>query len=157
LAIEALLHVIKKNKNVKLLIGGRGSQYDILNQQIINLNLQKNVTLLGYINDNEITDIILNADIFMSLDIGDFDISPYSALALKKPIIWTVEMDMDQDLTNSGMISIVEPHYNSVADAIVKNITDKQLNGGIKDFTFLKNYTWENYFGTILDSCNGKN
>ena len=157
LAIEAMVEVIKLNSNVKLLIGGIGSQFINLQRKIEELNLEKHVTLLGYIKEEKIKDFTINADIFMSLDIADFNISPFSALALKKKIIWSVEMDMDHDLINCDLIKVVNPNPHEVANAILDHIKNKSLFEINNSSIFFKKYTWENYFDTLIHSINGKN
>ena len=156
LAIEALVEVIKFNSNVKLIICGLGSQSGILQKMIEELKLEKHVSLIGYVNDDDIYQIIINTDLFMSLDIADFNISPFVALALKKSIIWTDEMDMDQDLINCGLINIVTPDRYEVSKAILEYVNNKSSIEINKNYEFLENYTWEKYFDTILHSLHGK-
>ena len=51
MTIQAMKKIIEKNKNVKLLLVGKGSLKDYYEKKIKEYNLEKNVFLLGYRND----------------------------------------------------------------------------------------------------------
>jgi len=93
--IKALPRYLKKYPKLKFLIAGEGEQNQYLKQIIIDLNLQKNVILTGFINYRDLAKIINLADIC----INPFEINKltnlifpgkiYQYLACSKPVIAT--------------------------------------------------------------------
>ena len=150
LAIKSVKFLNDNNIDVKLIIGGKGREIDNLKHLTNKYKIENKVIFLGYVAEENLDSIVSSIDIFLSLDIADFNISPFSALVLKKPVIWTEEMDMDEFLKKSKLISVVKPSPENVANAIQNLIinlkTDfyKEIN-----ISFLDNYTYEKYFDTI--------
>jgi glycosyltransferase involved in cell wall biosynthesis len=149
LAIMAVKNLIENNIDVKLLIGGRGREMDNLKSLVNIFNLENNVTFLGYIDEGKLNSIISSSDIFLSLDIADFNISPFSALVLQKPVIWTEEMDMDENLINSNLIYVVKPSPDEVANCISDLINNYKFSNNSENRKFLENYTYDIYFETV--------
>ena len=150
LKIRALdLLVNKRNiHNVHLVIGGKGEERERLERLVDELKLRDHVTFLGYVPEAEVYPLTATCDVYLSLDVADFDISPYEALALRRRIIWSSEMDLDDYLTGCGAIFPVAPTPAGVADGVEAALRRDQ---GTIDWCGLDRYSWETYFGEILE------
>jgi glycosyltransferase involved in cell wall biosynthesis len=150
LKIEALAILVhqRKRKDVRLVIGGKGGDKDKLLKLVSELKLEKYVTYLGYVQEEDVFPLTASCDLYLSLDVADFDISPFEALAMKRKIVWSSEMDLDDYLASCGAIFPVEPNPSDLADAIEKALAKdvSTLNWEGRD-----RYSWENYFQSILE------
>ena len=133
--------------DVRLVIGGKGEESENLANLVKELDLGDYVTFLGYVPETEVYPLTSISDVYLSLDVADFDISPYEALSLKRKIIWSSEMDMDDYLSSCGAIFPVEPEPEAVADAIELALARDEKS---IDWNGLDRYSWETYFENIL-------
>jgi glycosyltransferase involved in cell wall biosynthesis len=149
LKIQALNLLINKRglKKLRLVIGGKGPELERLVKLVADFGLQKHVTFLGYVPENEVYPLTAASDVYLSLDVADFDISPYEAFAMKRKIIWSSEMDMDEYLSICGAIFPAEPTPEAVSDAVEKALTQPE---GAIDWSGQDRYSWETYFSGIL-------
>jgi glycosyltransferase involved in cell wall biosynthesis len=135
--------------DAKLLIGGKGEDYDQLVALAGDLKLGDRVKFLGFVPDADVYPLTAACDSYMSLDVADFDISPFEALALKRPVIWSSEMDTDDFLSSCPAVFAVPPTVDAVADAIKKSLA---LDLTAVDWSGVDHYSWEAYFQGILDA-----
>jgi glycosyltransferase involved in cell wall biosynthesis len=156
LKIEAMRVLIfdRKVQNIKLVIGGKGEEMPQLVDLAARLGLSEHVLFLGYVPEKDVYPLTQSCDVYTSLDVADFDISPYEALALKRKIVWSSEMDLDDYLGSCGAIFPAEPTPDKVADAI-ENALKQDEN--IIDWSGLERYSWESYFGEILSIIEDRN
>jgi glycosyltransferase involved in cell wall biosynthesis len=145
LAIKALLEL---DDSYVLVIAGKGSDLDRLQKLVTELNLQMRVIFMGYIKENDANKLKSCCDIFISMDIGDFDISPFEALALGKKAILPKEFDMDSNLAKFENVKFINANHKELAEAVKKSITRENDN---KFHQVMEEYSWENYFQTILN------
>jgi glycosyltransferase involved in cell wall biosynthesis len=149
LKIEAMRILVfdRNKKNLRLLIGGKGEEMNRLIDLVNRLKLNDQVKFLGYVPEKDLYPLTAACDLYVSLDVADFDISPYEALALKRKIVWSNEMDQDDYLKKCGAIFPSEPNPDDVADAIERGLDhdDRNIN-----WTGLDHYSWEAYFSNIL-------
>jgi glycosyltransferase involved in cell wall biosynthesis len=144
-ALDILVHQRGK-KNFRLIIGGKGAEMERLKELVSNLDLTDHVTFLGYVPEHEVYPLTAACDVYLSLDVADFDISPYEALAMKRKIVWSSEMDMDEYLSSCGAIFPVEPLPDLVADAIENAMSKPDAS---IDWSGQDRYSWETYFENI--------
>ncbi len=156
LALQAMYLLCQREVDVKLVIGGIGRELGILKKTAKDLNIENNVVFLGFVGENDLNDVIVSCDIFLSLDIADFNISPFSALVFQKPVIWTVEMDMDEFMLKSKLINVVEPVAEDVANTIERLSKISNATTSVVDLEFLNNYSYEKYFETVQFSLFGE-
>jgi glycosyltransferase involved in cell wall biosynthesis len=150
LKIEALAVLVKERgqTDLRLVIGGKGEEWDNLHRLAKKLQVEDYVTFLGYVPEEDVFALTAASDVYLSLDVADFDISPYEALVCKRKIIWSNEMDQDTYLENCGAIFPVEPVANQVADAVIAAINQDE---NLIDWSELDGYSWETYFDNILN------
>lgn len=157
LAISAFSQLLKsKNINTKLLIGGTGPELPKLQGLCKKLGIEAYVQFIGYVPEKQLLHLTSECDVFLSLDIADFDISPYTALALHKPVIWSNEMDTDDFLKSYPFVFAVEPNVDSVANAMNQALLINVQNKSLQYKNNLLKYSWEEYFDKILELSTSK-
>ena len=107
IVIEAMK--LLDNKNLKLSIIGEGGEFSKLESEIQDLNLQNRVQLLGKIDNREISQFLLTADIFIQA--SDYEGLPHSvleAINYEVPILST-EAGGCKDLLNDGERGFIIP------------------------------------------------
>ena len=78
----------KVNENVTLVVAGSGDEWDAINKQIIELNLQNNVKMLGSVSHNEIYSLLEKADVFLTASGGEgVSVSVIEAYAAGLPVV----------------------------------------------------------------------
>ena len=126
IVIEAM--ELLDNKKVKLSIIGEGGEFNKLEGVIHELNLQNRVQLLGKIDNNKISQFLLNADIFIQA--SDYEGLPHSvleAINYEVPILST-EVGGCKDLLNDGergFIIPIPPDKKIIAENITYIIDNK--------------------------------
>ncbi|MHA1833616.1 MAG: glycosyltransferase family 4 protein [Candidatus Baldrarchaeia archaeon] len=86
--IRAIPYVLKKHKNVKVIITGEGPEKQKLEYLIKSLKLEKNVFLTGFVPYEELPKYYAACDVFVFTAIREPQIgSPAEALATGKPVI----------------------------------------------------------------------
>lgn len=144
LIIKAYKLIVEKYSNTVLIIGGKGPEIENLKSIAKSLNILDSIIFIGFIKEDLLLDYYACCDVFVSGDHGDFDITPYVALGLKKKVVWSTENEVDTELASSGYIFPAEPEPEDFARAIedaIKNIEPKDVD--------LKKYSWEEYFASI--------
>lgn len=140
---------LKKEPSSILLIGGTGDEFNNLNDLIIELGIEKNVKLLGFVPDELLYDYYAWADLFVSIDWADFRITSYEAMAVGTKVLLSDETDPNTELLNSGYYYLTEPTSNEVEISIEKSLKNDDLLELNELKKLLKNYTWKNYFNKI--------
>src|SRR5207249_4664609 len=76
------------------------------------------VKFLGYIPEDELPDYLVACDVFVHPNWADFAISPYEALALGRKVVWSSEMEVDDDLRRGDNLFVAAPTVEAMAAAI---------------------------------------
>ena len=137
---------LKKNSDSILIIGGTGTEYQNLSDLIIQLGVEKNVKLVGFIPDEKIYDYYSWADLFISIDWADFRITSYEAMAMGTKVLLSDETDVDSDLITTGYYYLTEPNRYIVASNIEHALANLDIMSKNELFKILNNYTWSKYF-----------
>ena len=133
--------------NLKII--GSGPERDSLQEQIYQLGLEDQVELTGFLQDNEVAKIYDEADIFVSIDMADYKITMFEALASGLPVIVTRETEVSDALLATNYVRQID-------------LSCRELNSAIKALTFnhvsrsperlrceLSNVVWQKYFSDI--------
>lgn len=133
----------------QLTIIGGGEEFDSLNQIIVDNNVQDKISLTGRISDEKLKEHLVNSDVFMSLDVGDFDITVVEAMSYGLEIIVSSDFVIDDDFKKYKAIRSVSPNVTDVKEIVKDTIGNF---GRVKPNTKeLDNFTWENYFSKIIE------
>lgn len=89
--IDAMPQVVARNRNIKLLIGGKGQISMELQARIEALGLENHVCLLGFIEDSQLPKYYQAADLFVlpSVALEGFGMVTLEALACGTPVLGT--------------------------------------------------------------------
>lgn len=151
--IQAMEYVTRQYPFINLYIAGDGEQKAFLKQQIVNADLEKNVILLGYVENA--ASLLSNADIYVNASVWEgLPMSLLEAMRSSLPIIATnIE-------GNSGIIAhektglLVDPkNPEALARAIEKLIKDPALRkelGKSAYQNFKNNYTIQKHCEVLL-------
>jgi len=150
LCIRAFEMIAKKRKDVFLVIGGTGPEENNLRELVKQLDLQSYIKFVGFIPEKELWDYYLCCDVFVQLDLADFNIAPFVALALGRKVVWSTEMEIDEDLKQNRFIFPTNPEVIDVVTAIENALTAELCDLNLTEKQILSYYTWENYFSEIL-------
>lgn len=148
LVIKAFKPICDELDDVVLLIGGVGLEAERLKDLAKELNIENRVKFMGYIREEERRDYYACCDVFVHPNWADFAIAPYEALALQKKVVWSSEMEMDENLITNKHIFVANPTVNDFALAIKKALTTE-----VTEDDDVSMYTWEEYFDKIYDIC----
>lgn len=150
LCIRAFKEITNKMENVVLVIGGTGSEEHSLKKLAKQLNLEPYVKFVGYIPEKDLWDYYLCCDVFVQLDIADFNIAPYVALALGRKVVWSTEMEIDENLKQNRFIFPTSPEVKDAAIVLEKTLATDLESMNLIEKQILSRYSWDNYFSEIL-------
>lgn len=149
--VDLVINAFKKLKiDYQLIIIGGGEEYDSLNQIIIDNNLQDKINLTGRISDEKLKEYLVNSDVFMSLDLADFDITVVEAMSYGLEIIVSSDFVIDDDFKKYKAIRPVSPNVVDIQEVVKDTIVNfGKVKPNVKE---LDNLTWEYYFSKILQA-----
>ncbi len=130
----------------RLLIGGKGEHEQGLRQIVAEFGLQDRVYFLGLVDECDLMTIKHHCELFVSMDIGDFDISPLEALAVGAPVLCPTEFELDDVLDRNPAVRISSARESDVAIAMTEMVAAAPR----PDRRKLLAYSWERYFDQLL-------
>jgi glycosyltransferase involved in cell wall biosynthesis len=133
--------------DVDLVIAGAGPEYDELKKQADRSNKADRVHFLGRVEEDDLMPLKRAAKLFVSMDIGDYDISPLEALVVGTPILLPREFDAEPTLANSWGVYICDARSDEVAAHIDAALCHSE---GKPSFEALNDYSWESYFEMLV-------
>lgn len=132
--------------DVVLVIGGVGPEEAKLRNLAQGLGAGERVAFIGLVDEQDLIPLKHYAALFVSMDIGDYDISPLEALAVGTPVICPTDFDADDQLLAAKGVSIVKPQSPIVAQELKRLMNERPR----VDRAALRSYTWEAYFDDLL-------
>jgi glycosyltransferase involved in cell wall biosynthesis len=147
--IMAFSIFLKKNPDSILIIGGTGEEHQNLSDLITELEIEKNIKLVGFIPDDQLYDYYSWADLFVSIDWADFRITSYEAMVMCTKVLLSDETDTDSILINTGYYYLTEPNRNAVASNIERALINIKILPKNELLTILRNYSWGKYFSKM--------
>ena len=150
MAIKAFTLIQNEHPNASLTIAGKIADISYLKKlkKIIKSSDLKNVSIIGMINKKEISELIMNHDIYIQTNrVENMPVSILEMWACGIPIVATNVGGISNLLINETDSLIVESEdHRSMAEKCIRLINSQELvkklsiNGKEK----VKNYTWEN-------------
>lgn len=145
--LKTLLYVIKKLKDEnskvpkKLLISGIGgkSKKDIINI-ISRLGIEKEVTLTGFISNEERNSLYKNAKIFLFPSVFEgFGMPPIEAMMLNTPVI-TTKLTSIYEVTQGKAYYVEDPYNVNEWVELIKYVSEKKNHkmGNFKEYELRK-------------------
>ncbi len=145
--IDVMSKVIKKNKNLKLTIIGDGSQRKKIETKIKSLKLEKNITITGYLTQEQIKKYYQKASLLINTSYEEsFGLVLIEAASYGIPsIAFSCALGAKEIIDNKYGIIIDNRDLNKMSDAIVG-----YTNGKIKfDLEDIRNHAKEYYTETV--------
>lgn len=146
-ALRAFARLAGKYPDVYLVIGGTGPEEGHLKALARELGLDSRIRFIGHIREDELWDHLAMCDVFVHPNWAEFAISPYEALALQRKVVWSSEMEMDEDLRTNRHVFIADPTVEDFAAAM-----DRALGADVRTVDDLSKYTWGSYSEQILSA-----
>ena len=131
----------KENKNIILLLGGRGPDSERLEKLLQTLKHKDKIKLIGFVPDDEYFDHLAGCDIFAFPSWTTSGIPTYEALALGKKVVWTTEAE--EPVLSHPLVFLADPTVDAFTEALNKALTTTVKE---KPPVYLKDHTWEAYF-----------
>ncbi|MFT4142871.1 MAG: glycosyltransferase family 4 protein [Mobilitalea sp.] len=147
--IKAVGHLAKKYKDrvIQLIIIGHGPEEEKLKRQVEYLGLKQVVHFLGYIDYEEVAQIMKVTDIFaMPSYYEALGCAYLEAMACRVPAIGCYEQGIDEVITDKENGLLVQPHntrelYEAI-DFLIQN-PEKAMTIAEKGYeTIINHYTW---------------
>jgi len=151
--IEALNIVKQKNPNIKLLLIGDGDQKQGLEKLAETLDLKKNISFVGKVENKEIPKYMTASDIFVLPSLSEaFGVVNLEAMACGLPIIATrVDgiPDVVKDRENGFLVEPESP--NQIAEKILYLLSNDNVRKTISQNNIKESnkYSWENIIEKI--------
>jgi glycosyltransferase involved in cell wall biosynthesis len=137
-----------------LVIAGDGPERGSLEELSAALALEGRVQFIGFVGDENLSDLYERASVFVSADNADYDLTVMAALAAACKIVITTQYELPgslQSLRRCFFQSDATP--DGLAAAMDQALTSPATLLGEQDRQELGKLTWESYFGTILQRC----
>ena len=147
LVLRAFALIAPEQADLHLLIGGTGPEEAQLRTLARELGVAQRVKFLGYIPEDELPDYLVACDVFVHPNWADFAISPYEALALGRKVVWSSEMEVDDDLRRGDNLFVAAPTVEDMTAAIRLALATPS-----RAPADLSNYTWDVYAGRVLEA-----
>ncbi|WP_048048280.1 glycosyltransferase family 4 protein [Methanosarcina mazei] len=146
LLIKALPNIKELIPNIHLYIAGEGVQCEKLKSLAVRLNVQENITFLGFVSEDKIIKMLSSVDIFVTSSRSEtFGIVVLEALAAGTPVIASNVGGIPQLLNNGEYGLLVEPENpEDLSSAVIKLIKDPVLMGELSKKGRLRaqEYSW---------------
>lgn len=152
LIIKSFALIAKDNPDTYLVIGGTGSEEEYLKSIVKSKSLESQVQFIGFIPDEYLWDYMHGCDIFISLDLADFDIAPLEALALGSKIIWSEEIELQEiECKLPDLVFSVDTNLTNISHKLHQCINSSKVSQSSSDIKgTLIEYSWENYSKKML-------
>jgi glycosyltransferase involved in cell wall biosynthesis len=125
-----------------LVIGGIGEDEAKLRSLASQLDDRGSIRFVGYIREEELWDYIAACDLFVHPNWADYAIAAYEPLALRKKVVWSTEMEIDEFLAGNRYIFTAHPSVDDFArimeEALATEVAPVEMDE-------LSVYTWDNF------------
>jgi len=141
--INAIPRVIRKNKNIKFLIVGRGDEYEKMTSRIAELNIEKRVIVKKFVEN--INDYYSACDMFvMPSLVEEFGLVYVEALAAGLPVI-AANIKIAHEVLGDSAIFFEPRNSEDLADKIMELSSNRHLYDQLKEkgLERVKHFTWE--------------
>lgn len=140
--------LLADDPDLVFLVGGTGPEEDSLRRLARALGVGDRVRFLGHVPEDELRDLYAAADVFVSMDLADFDIAPYEALAMGCAVVWATDMETDPALQRYPRLFAAEPTPADVARMLRRALAAPPVADRA---AVLGRYSWESFFSEMLE------
>ncbi len=132
--IRSMPFVVQLIPNAQLLVGGKGSRLEKMKSLVRQLDLERNVTFLGFVPDNQLNTLYNQAQCVVVPSIFEgFGITVIEALAAGTRVVGT-DVDGIREILNSGEYGRLVPYGNhrALAAAIIAELKEPKRAGTLR-------------------------
>lgn len=152
--IQAVPNMVKKYRNLEVLIAGDGEERARLENLAENLKVSKNIRFLGYVTNAE--EVINRLDVFVLPSVWEgFPYVLLEAMILRKPIVATNIFGVSEIIDNYRTGILITPRSpDSITEAVCALLSDRKKARTLSDTAYakvLRYYTLENTVRKIQD------
>ena len=146
--IDRVIKAIKilDNRNIYLDIYGIGNEYENLSNLISRLNLNKQIKLKGFLDDNLKSKVFQEYDYCICIDFADYRITSIDSINFSCPVIISSDTSM-REIDQYNFLLYCDPSVKGIIN-FFKKLDNIQIDWSNREF-FLKKYLWSNYFRLI--------
>jgi len=130
-----------------LVIAGTGPELQHLKMLASHSPKRDRIHFVGQVHEKDLMPLKCYARLFVSMDIGDYDISPLEALVVGTPIILPTDFDADDDLRRTEGVRICQP----TIEALALEMTSAVSTRAKPSMRLLNSFTWEQYFQALQE------
>ena len=131
-------------------IGGTGPQLEELRELSRELKLDHRIKFLGYIAEADLYKVYTGCTAFVLLDVADYNISLYEALALGRRVIVSDDQEIFDGLSHCENIHRTKLDPAAVAAAMSEALSRSPSPLRSADYAALRELTWDSYGHNIL-------
>ncbi len=150
LAIEAFALIARGKPSYKLLIGGTGPERVRLESMVHTLGLANQITFIGYVPEAKLWEYYQSCAAFVMLDVADYNITLYEALALGSPVIVSLDQEIDEALAQSALLHPTSLSAEAIAAQMCAALERKDATLSATELNFLQSMSWDNYARRVL-------
>jgi glycosyltransferase involved in cell wall biosynthesis len=132
--IRSMPFVMRSIPNAQLLVGGKGSYLGKMKSLVRQLHLERNVTFLGFVPDDQLNTLYNQAQCVVVPSVFEgFGITVIEALAAGTRVVGT-DVDGIREILTSGEYGRLVPYGNhqALADAIIAELNEPKMAGALR-------------------------
>lgn len=133
--IRSMSLVVQAVPDAQLLVGGKGSHLQRMKSLVRQLGLERNVTFLGFVPDNELNALYNQAQCVVVPSIFEgFGITVIEAIAAGTRVVGT-DVDGIREILNSGEYGRLVPYgdQRALADAVIAELNQPKRAGALRE------------------------
>ena len=138
------VHIVQGEHNIEMAIN---EDEEKLKDLAARLDDEGSIRFVGYIKEEELWDYIAACDLFVHPNWADYAIAAYEPLALRKKVVWSTEMEIDQHLADNRYIFAAYPTVDDFARAMKEALDAEVMPSETNDLSV---YTWDNFCQRVL-------
>jgi len=143
--IGAFSRAFKGEKKFKLVIAGSGSEYSRLKKHISKLHMQKQISLYGQANRDEVVTLMQESDYFvLSSRYETFGVVVIEAMSCGLPIIATRSGGPESIIINNQLGILCDIDESQLGDALTRMVSTKY------DQEYIRNYAVSHFSSNII-------
>ena len=145
--IDAMPHIIKKHPNTHLMLVGAGHLREKLEKQVEKLEVQKSITFLGLVSEEDKIHASNASDIFILPSVAELEgMVVLEAMACGKPIIISdAKMSASRFFVDGNGFLFKTHDHLDLAHQILKLVTDEDLRKKLGQVSFEKSKQYDIY------------
>ena len=146
--LDKIIKAIKilDNKNIHLDIYGIGYEFKNLSNLISRLDLNNQINLKGFLDDNLKSNVFEDYDFCICIDFADFRITSIESINFSCPVIISNDSSMS-DVNKYNFLFFCDPTIKGIVNFFTK-LNEIKIDWSDREY-FLEKYLWGDYFRFI--------